>query len=315
MPLVLIFLGTLITFILVISSFVLLILQFSSKIDLKDFYLLDYKYLFLVIILFLLYHFWDALRLKTIAAAYRINYSPLYAYITSFVATFGATVTPAHIGGELIIFYMLKRLKVKNHKILGTILFKTISGFSFFLISAPIILIYSISNQIYLKKLFLLIIIFFLFLILFFPLLLLFKNTKMYRHAFIKKFRLYCYSLLFFWKYKRIIFLKASIYSILLYFTLLNFAPILLKALHIPFNWLEIYLIQLPLIYAIFSSPTPGGSGVGELGAAAIFTGLLPENLLGVFIILWRFFSQYLGATIGGFLFISILLKDLRVKE
>ena len=88
-----------------------------------------------------------------------------------------------------------------------------------------------------------------------------------------------------------------------------------MKALHVPFNWLEIYLIQLPLIYAIFSSPTPGGSGVGELGAAAIFTGLLPENLLGVFIILWRFFSQYLGATIGGFLFISILLKDLKGKE
>ena len=98
----------------------------------------------------------------------------------------------------------------------------------------------------------------------------------------------------------------------MLYLTFLSFAPILLKAFHIQFNWLEIYLVQLPLIYAIFSSPTPGGSGVGELGGVAIFQGLIPASALGLFIILWRFFSQYLGATIGGLLFTYVLYKDIK---
>ena len=88
-----------------------------------------------------------------------------------------------------------------------------------------------------------------------------------------------------------------------------------MKAFHLHFNLWEVYLIQLPLIYAVFSSPTPGGSGVGEVGAVAIFQGIIPTAILGLFVILWRFFSQYLGATIGGIVFLTILLKDLREKR
>jgi uncharacterized protein (TIRG00374 family) len=64
------------------------------------------------------------------------------------------------------------------------------------------------------------------------------------------------------------------------------------------------------LVYAIFTSPSPGGSGVGELGAAALFADLIPDKVIGLFVILWRFFSQYFSAIVGGILFTYFVLKD-----
>ena len=275
---------------------------------------LDLKYLILAFFLFLLYHTLDMLRLKTIAEGFGIKYPYTYAYATSFVATFGATVTPAHIGGELTIAYMLSRLDVKKYKIWGTILFKTISGFSFFLIALPIFLIYTISNIEILRKLLFVLFIFIVFSLLSLPI---FKWLKKFDKisSFRRNFKLYCYSLIFFWKHQKKLFIKACVLSILLYITFLSFAPALLKAFHINFSLISIYLIQLPLVYAIFSSPTPGGSGVGELGTLAIFQGIIPEKFIGLFVILWRFFSQYLGAILGGIIFTYVIFKDWKNRK
>jgi uncharacterized protein (TIRG00374 family) len=95
----------------------------------------------------------------------------------------------------------------------------------------------------------------------------------------------------------------------------LSFAPVLLKAFGVKVSILKIYLLELPLVYAIFSSPSPGGSGVGELGAAAVFQDLIPPALIGLFVILWRFFSQYFSALVGGILFTLIVLEDLKEKR
>ena len=302
--------GLLLTVLFVFASFGFLIIKYFPHNGLHILSNLNWGYIFLAFGLFFLYHTFDALRLKTIAKGYGINYSIPYAYTTSFIATFGSTITPAHIGGELIIFYMLKRLGVKNHKIWGTILFKTISGLSFFVVAFPIFIAYTVYNKAVIKKLLILAGIFLIFTLLSVPILKLFKGISLKRN-FRKKLKLYCYAIIFFWKHKKSLFIIACFYSVLLYLTFLSFAPVLLKAFNVNISIVQLYLIQLPLVYAIFSSPTPGGSGVGELGGVAIFAGLLPPQALGLFVILWRFFSQYLGALIGGILFIYILLKDL----
>ena len=314
MPLILIFWGSVVTFLFVLGSFLFLAFKYISQIGIETVCSIDFKYLFLAVVLFFLYHSFDMLRLKTIAKGFGIDYSYKYAYLTSFVATFGATVTPAHIGGELIIFYMLKRLGVKTHKIWGTILFKTVSGFSFFLLALPIFVAYTISSQEVLQKVLILLIIFLIFSIISLPLVRWFRKGEKNKN-FIRRIKLYCLSIIYFWRNKKEEFLKACFYSILLYITFLSFAPILMKAFHIDFDLLEIYLIQLPLIYAVFSSPTPGGSGVGEVGGVAIFHGIIPAGVIGIFVMLWRFFSQYLGAIIGGMVFLTILIKDLKEKE
>jgi len=309
MPLALLFWGSLLTLLFVVGSYIFLIIKFSKQTDWEFLLHLDVKFLLLAFFLLFLYHSLDTLRLKTIAEGFKIRYSYLYGFITSLVATFGATITPAHIGGELVIYYLLRRLNIQNRKIWATILFKTVSGVSFFFIALPVFVAYTLSNRWLLKKLLLLGVIFLIFSLVSFPLLRWFQKweSKNYIPKGVKK---YCLTVIYFWRKKRSLFLKACLYSILLYLVFLSFTPVLLMAFHINFNWLEIYLLQLPLIYAIFSSPSPGGSGVGELGGVTIFEGIVPHNVLGLFIILWRFISQYLSATLGGLIFSFLLYKD-----
>jgi len=313
MPTLLLFWGSLATLVFILISFLLLAWKYGIDADWSVLFRLDPLYLLLAGLLLFLYHTFDVLRLKTIAAGYRIRYPWGYAYATSLVSTFGATVTPAHVGGVLIIFYMLKRLRVKPTKIWGTILFKTVSGVSFFILAFPLTL-YSVYAQPELvQKLFTLLLIFLLFSAASYPVVKLFKRfEKDKKPKLLKTLKLYCLALIYFWKHNKVLFLKACLYSVLLYLTFLSFAPALLKAFGTEVSLIKVYLIQLPLLYAIFGSPSPGGSGVGELGAAALFQGLLPPETLGVFVILWRLISQYLSAAAGGILFIRYLAKDLR---
>jgi uncharacterized protein (TIRG00374 family) len=318
MPPIILLWGGIFTSLFVILSFALLIWKFAPTTDWSFLLHLDYRYIALAFFLIFLYHTFDMLRLKTIAEGYKINYSYKYAYATSLIATFGATITPAHVGGELIIFYMLKRLKVKPSKIWGTILFKTVSGISFFVLALPFFLYFLITHPGDLKKLAVLAVIFAIFSAISYPLI---KWLRKYEvgggrgRKFVRTLKLYCYAVVYFWKHNKWLFIKACLYSILLYLTFLSFAPILLKAFHVKLPLIKIYMLELPLVYAIFSSPSPGGSGVGELGAAAIFQGLIPESVVGLFVILWRFFSQYFSAMLGGFLFTLIVLGDLKEKR
>jgi len=77
-------------------------------------------------------------------------------------------------------------------------------------------------------------------------------------------------------------------------------------------NFTEAFRAQIGLLYAIFVSPTPGGSGVGEIGGLMVFSGFLEAHQVGAFVILWRLISQYISALLGGVLFVLYLLKDLK---
>ena len=96
-----------------------------------------------------------------------------------------------------------------------------------------------------------------------------------------------------------------------MYFSLIFIGVFLVKSFNNKAPIKEIFFKQLPLIYAIFISPTPGGSGVGELGALPVFRTFLPSKYLGIFAILWRILSQYLSAFIGGIFFGLFLLYDI----
>ncbi len=318
MPLAVLFWGSVLTSLFVLTSFALLVWKFAPVTDWGYLFHLNFNYIGLALLLVFLYHTFDMLRLKTIAEGYRIKYSYSYAYATSLIATFGATITPAHVGGELIIFYMLKRLGARNSKIWGTILFKTVSGMSFFILALPFFVYYLFKNPAVLKKLTILGIIFLFFSLISYPVWKFFQKYKPQNskhRKFLKTLKLYCLTVVYFWKKQKVLFLKACFYSILLYLTFLSFAPVLLKAFNVKLPLWKIYMIELPLVYAIFTSPSPGGSGIGELGAAALFADLIPDKVIGLFVILWRFFSQYFSAIVGGILFTYFVLKDWKSQK
>ena len=314
MFLYILFWGSILTFIFVLGSFLVLVFKFGESTQWNYIFRLNFPYLILAIFLLFLYHTFDVLRLKTIAEGFKIKYPISYAYKMSFIMTFASTVTPAHLGGELAVFYLIGRLGFRKTRIFGTVLFKTLSGMSFFVISTPILVFYAISKPFILKKIMVLLLIFIFFSIISIPFIKWLKKMEPSerQRKLKKRIKFYCLSLIYFWRYKKKEFIMASIYSILLYLTFLNFAPLLLYGFNVKVNLLDIYMLELPLIFAIFSSPSPGGSGVGELGGIAIFEQLIPVSLIGLFVILWRLISQYLSAFIGGILLSQLLYEDIK---
>lgn len=65
----------------------------------------------------------------------------------------------------------------------------------------------------------------------------------------------------------------------------------------------------LPVLVTIFTflAPNPGATGVSEGGFAILFSPFVVKHLLDVFTILYRFFTSYLAAIIGGFATLKVL--------
>ena len=57
--------------------------------------------------------------------------------------------------------------------------------------------------------------------------------------------------------------------------------------------------------------PTPGGSGVGEVGFLYVYSSILPGNgIAGLLTLIWKFLDFYLGLLVGGISFM-IVMRDL----
>lgn len=97
-------------------------------------------------------------------------------------------------------------------------------------------------------------------------------------------------------------FTLAFFISLLSLFFYLSLIPIILYGLGLDPKFPESIYIQMLLMALLLFIPTPGAGGVAEAGGAALYALICPKHLLGIFIILWRFFTFYLGALIGGLL-------------
>lgn len=276
---------------------------------------LNKTYLLFSLFALFMVHTFDNLRLYILSRALGIKYSFLYGYIISLINTFGATVTPAHVGGEGIAVYMLLRKGVSTHKVATIVTLKTITGAIFFLLIFPILLFQILKNPSELGKIVALFVIFLMgFIGIYFLTKKIFENDSNGNlingfKSFLTKYIAY---LRFFYKRKKASFLVASFAGVMLYISFLFIAAILLVAFNKNVSFIEVLEKQIGLLYAIFISPTPGGSGVGELGGFLVFSEFLDKYELGIFVILWRFISQYLSAFLGGIIFFICIILDLR---
>lgn len=57
---------------------------------------------------------------------------------------------------------------------------------------------------------------------------------------------------------------------------------------------------NLLLTSVLLFVPTPGAGGVAEAAAAGLYSVLCPRYMLGIFVVVWRLFSFYVGAIVGG---------------
>ncbi len=277
------------------------------------------KYLILVFISLFIFHTFDTLRVIIIARSLKMKYPLWYGYAISLVNTFGATVTPAHLGGEFLPLYTLSRYGGNFYKILTIVTIKGLSGFFFYLIFLPLML-KALWKDLKQTKEFLLIIgSFFLFFgVVFLLYQVLFKKKVFFSKEIVVAIRRilfrYIITSKFFFKTQKRTFFLAIVLSLGLYLSFLSIGNFLLMAFNPSVDFLKFFYLQLPLLYAIFISPTPGGSGVGELGALPIFAPYLSKETLGIFVILWRIIGQYFSAFLGGLILIIFIWQDLRKR-
>ncbi len=307
--------GTILFVIILLVSLGFIVLKTFSKETISSLLGLKRRYILLSLLVIFLYHTFDNLRLFVLSKALGVKYSLRYGYIVSFINTFAATVTPAHVGGEMSSVYMLLRKGAGLHRVMSIVTMKTITGASFFIFMLPVMgyymykhpeaalnmlklvgIVIGISTFIYLAGR------------LFFNR----KGNEHLRDRIRKSVKQYIlYMKLFGYKRKKYV-LMATLFSILLYICFLLIAPTLILAFDKDIDVIHSVFTQLGLLYAIFMSPSPGGSGVGELGGLVVFANFLQPYEIGLFVLLWRFISQYMSAMLGGVFFLICLWIDLR---
>ena len=285
-----------------------------NKYTINILYKLNLKYIIMALGIAFLYQTFDVLRLMTLSKALNVRYSIFYGYLISFINTFGATVTPLHIGGEIASVYMLKRKGAHLHKVMSIVTMKTMSGLSFFVLALPITVFYLYQKPTLgfeVLKIFL--ISFGIGLLTYIGLRIFFKSSILSpKRKLSVKYTLsrYIVTLRIFLRIKKSSVFLAIFYSSMLYISFLFIAPVLIRAFGKNVDIPSSMLRQLELLYGIYMSPTPGGAGVGEIGGLEVFKPYLSYYELGLFVILWRFVSQYFSAFIGWVLIQIVLLKE-----
>ena len=90
--------------------------------------------------------------------------------------------------------------------------------------------------------------------------------------------------------------------------------PMFFLGMNIQFDWLQVMGRMVLLNLVLYFSPTPGGSGIAEAGFIVLFASLLPEGMVGIMAVLWRF-PFLLGAFISIRAFGSNIIAANNLKE
>ena len=76
------------------------------------------------------------------------------------------------------------------------------------------------------------------------------------------------------------------------------------------FDLFEVMGRMILLNLVLYFSPTPGGSGVAEVGFVALFSNILPDGVVGIMAVMWRFAAEYLPFLLGAFVSIRAFGVD-----
>jgi uncharacterized protein (TIRG00374 family) len=105
-------------------------------------------------------------------------------------------------------------------------------------------------------------------------------------------------------KWKTLLSFVLTLISMGIYFLI---APSLLYGLGVRAPIIKAAILQLVLTYLLAFIPTPGASGIAELGGFSLFALICPKELLGIYVLLWRFFTFYISVIIGGLVLIRMV--------
>jgi hypothetical protein len=296
---------------------------------------LQIRYIFLALGLCGLMLYFDVLRLQILARALGRKLSFTYSLKTVLAYNFLSAITPALTGGEPLMVYMLNERGLGVGKGTSIVVIRGLLMIMFIAIGGPLIIYYhrELLPNIWFKRMFeciaifLVILISFILYAIFSPLraehvvekvlhfLDKFKFLRKRTPEFIRRIDNWIEELnlsmkLFFKRRKWSLFL-ATLCTIAFICANYGLAYVILKGLNQHISLVKVFMLQFVLYFLLYFSPTPGGSGVAEGGFYVLFSPLIPQHLLGVLIILWRFFTTYLGVILGG----AVIVKSFGVEQ
>ncbi len=296
---------------------------------------LQLSYIFVALGLFCLMLYFDILRLKILAQALGTKLSFTYSLKSILAYNFLSAITPALSGGEPLLVYMLKEKGMGVGKGTSVVVIRGILMIMFIAIGGPLIIYYhrELLPNVWFKRmfdgvaLFLLVLILFILYAIFSPLLAenvvarilhLLSRFKFLRNRtpqFIQTIDGWIeelnYSMKLFFKQRKLSIFGATLCTIGFICASYSMAYVILKGLNFHVDLGKVFMIQFVLYFLLYFSPTPGGSGIAEGGFYVFFAPLVPQYILGILIILWRFFTIYLGVIMGG----AVIVKSFGIEQ
>jgi hypothetical protein len=98
--------------------------------------------------------------------------------------------------------------------------------------------------------------------------------------------------------------------TVVLYLNKFTLAWLIMRGLGVHGDYVTTLAVQALLHFVLFVAPSPGGSGIAEIGTGALMALLMPSHLLAPFTLAYRFFLLYLPAAAGGLVLLKALGPD-----
>jgi len=323
-----------------IMAIIVVMLLSDSELSLRTFSRIDSNYFLLAAVITISIWVLRTLKIQTLVRAMNGDIGFVDVFRINMASLFIAHVTPSSVGGFPFQIYLLHRKDLPLGKSTAISMLDGILNIFLFIILIPLFVFFwgaqinlgaDIRRFIYLGVfLMVLLIVIVLFLIFHVEKARKFLNwlisrrflRRFFKEKSLKKAAVFIErELEYFHEGFRILsrsrrnMLLVIIFNLLYWAFYFSLAPILLIGLGVNPPVFSVIIAQLlfniiqPLI------PTPGGSGGAELGFAYLFQFMIPGQLLGVFVVLWRFFMFYASLAVGGLFFVSTVKGTNFVKE
>jgi len=104
--------------------------------------------------------------------------------------------------------------------------------------------------------------------------------------------------------------LLAVIITGTIFFSKFFTAWLIVKGLGVDAGVWEVISIQILITLAVYFCPTPGASGVSELGAAVLMASIVPVESLMIYVVLWRGIVAYIAISLGSMVMLRSIGKE-----
>ncbi len=292
-------------------------------------------YFLLTLIALLFYYYLDGVRVKYLAKGLGYNISVFTGVEVVVSGIFLAAITPFQTGGYPVQVYYLKKNGIPYGEGTLILFMRGILAVIFHIVALPFIFLtysYLLKNNVveWIIK----------YIIIFYPLLLIvstiiyflpekflkflenldnrfFSKNKSGKSP-IKRFSDFVKREINYFKdgLKYYFKKRKTLLFILLFLTFFSYTIFLSIAVLILFGLgvkvthpLAVANLQFLHNFLVYFMPTPGASGIAETVFAILFKDICPKEILGIYAIIWRFFTFTIGAFIGGILTLKIVQK------